>query len=65
MPEHADAILGFWRIGRSILLSQYRVMWIPNWLALCIYGLVVQGDLPPMDKSTWSSQFNAFSWRPS
>ena len=53
-PEHAEGILGFGSIGPGLLLSQYRVKWVTNWLGLCIYSLVVRRDLPATDKLTRS-----------
>jgi hypothetical protein len=61
---HEEAIIGFQSIDSNILLSQYCVKWVTNWLDLCIYGSVVQGNLPPTDQWTQSSQLKAFLRRP-
>jgi hypothetical protein len=45
----AEAILGFGSRGLNILLGNIELCEVDNWQGLCIYGLVVQGYLPPMD----------------
>jgi hypothetical protein len=64
-PVDPEAIIGFQGIGPCILLSQYGVKWVTNWLGLRIYGLFIQGNLPPTYKLTWSWQFKACLRQPS
>jgi hypothetical protein len=47
--DDAEAILGFGSRGPNILLGNIELSEVDNWRGLCIYGLVVQGYLPPMD----------------
>jgi len=47
--DDAEAILGFGSRGSNILLGNIELSEVDNWLDLCIYGLVVQGYLPPKD----------------
>jgi hypothetical protein len=47
--DDAEAILGFESRGPNILQGNIELSEVDNWPGLCIYGLVVQGYLPPMD----------------
>jgi hypothetical protein len=47
--DDAEAISGFQSSGPNILLGNIELSAVDNWRGLCIYGLVVQGYLPPLD----------------
>jgi hypothetical protein len=47
--KDAKGISGFGSSGPNILLGNMELSEVDNWPGLCIYSLLVQGDLPPMD----------------
>jgi hypothetical protein len=47
--DDAEGISGFGSRGPIILLGNIELSVVDNWPGLCIYGLVVQGYLSPMD----------------
>jgi hypothetical protein len=46
--DDAEAVFGCGSRGPNILLGNIELSEVDNWTGLCIYGLVVQGYLPPM-----------------
>jgi hypothetical protein len=47
--DDADAILGFGSRRPNILRGNIKLSEVDNWPGLCIYGIVVQGYLPPKE----------------